>query len=270
MAIQRLTLVVNRTKPGVEEIVRAAQEACAKANVKLTLNDSWPVSRAALQGADACGVVGGDGTFLGVAEAAALEGVPLFGINRGKLGFLAAYPSEDIGATLRSIFAGDFRRETRALLEIRFKDGSFALALNDLVIKTRDVFRMGRFLVLADGAKVNEFRADGIILSTPTGTSAYNLAAGGPLVDPAASVIALTPICAHTLSNRSVIFDGETELEVQSEDGALLGLSVDGRPTQEVQGRLPLVVRTAKVQLALLRPKGLTHFEVLRSKLKWA
>lgn len=270
MAIRCLTLVVNRTKPDVEAMVRSVQEECQKAGVTLTMADAWPVSRAALQGADACGVVGGDGTFLGVAEAAALEGVPLFGINRGKLGFLAAYPSEDIGASLRSIFAGDFRRETRALLEIRFQDGSFALALNDIVIKTRDVFRMGRFLVLADGAKVNEFRADGIILATPTGTSAYNLAAGGPLVDPAASVIALTPICAHTLSNRSVIFDGETELEVRSEDAPLLGLSVDGRPTQEAQGRLPVLIRTAKVQLSVLRPKSLTHFEVLRSKLKWA
>ncbi len=215
MAIRRLTLVVNRTKPGVDDIVRSVQEAAQKAGVTLTVADGWPVSRATLKGADACGVVGGDGTFLGVAEAAALEGVPLFGINRGKLGFLAAYPSEDVGASLQSILSGDFRVEKRALLEIRFADGSFALALNDLVIKTRDVFRMGRFAVLADGARVNEYRADGLILASPTGTSAYNLAAGGPLVDPAASVLVLTPICAHTLSNRSVIFDGETELEVR-------------------------------------------------------
>lgn len=270
MAIRRLTLVVNRTKPGVEAIVSSVQAAARSAGVTLTLADGWPVRREALQGADACGVVGGDGTFLGVAEAAALEGVPLFGINRGKLGFLAAYPGEDVGATLQSIFAGDFRVEQRALLEIRFADGGFALALNDLVIKTRDVFRMGRFAVLADGVRVNEYRADGLILASPTGTSAYNLAAGGPLVDPAASVLVLTPICAHTLSNRSVIFDGETELEVRSEDSALLGLSVDGRGTLEAQHRLPLRLRTAKVQLALLRPKTLTHFDVLRSKLKWS
>lgn len=270
MAIRRLTLVVNRTKPGVEAIVSSVQAAARSAGVTLTLADGWPVRREALQGADACGVVGGDGTFLGVAEAAALEGVPLFGINRGKLGFLAAYPGEDVGATLQSIFAGDFRVEQRALLEIRFADGGFALALNDLVIKTRDVFRMGRFAVLADGVRVNEYRADGLILASPTGTSAYNLAAGGPLVDPPASVLVLTPICAHTLSNRSVIFDGETELEVRSEDSALLGLSVDGRGTREAQHRLPLRLRTAKVQLALLRPKTLTHFDVLRSKLKWS
>jgi NAD+ kinase len=129
---------------------------------------------------------------------------------------------------------------------------------------------MGRFTVRADAGHVNEYRADGLILATPTGSTAYNLAAGGPLVDPAASVIALTPICAHTLSNRSVIFDGETELEVLSEDVAHLGLSVDGRPTLEAQGRLPLVVRTAKVQLSLIRPKNLTHFDILRNKLKWS
>lgn len=270
MAIRRLALVVNRTKPGVDEIVRDVEESAREAGVTLSIADRWPMDRASLQGADACCVVGGDGTFLGVAEAAALEGVPIFGINRGKLGFLAAYPSEDVRASLRSVLAGDFRRENRALLEIRFADGSFALALNDLVIKTRDVFRMGRFSVRADGARVNEYRADGLILATPTGTSAYNLAAGGPLVDPAASVIVLTPICAHTLSNRSVIFDGESELEIASEDSAQLGLSVDGRPTLEAQSRLPIGIRTAKVQLGLLRPKSLSHFDVLRSKLKWS
>jgi NAD+ kinase len=153
---------------------------------------------------------------------------------------------------------------------VRFADRTFALALNDVVIKTCDVFRMGRFTVHADGAKVNDYRADGLILATPTGSTAYNLAAGGPLVDPAASAIALTPICAHTMSNRSVIFDGETELSVSSEDGAHLGLSVDGRPTLAAQDLLPLVIRTAKVQLGLIRPKNLSHFDVLRSKLKWA
>jgi NAD+ kinase len=270
MAFRRLALVVNRTKTGVEDIVRAVQEATAEAGVQLVVADAWPVDRATLRGADACCVVGGDGTFLGVAEPAALEGVPLFGINRGKLGFLAAYPGEDVRASLRSVLAGDCRRENRALLEVRFADGSFTLALNDVVLKTRDVFRMGRFAVRADGARVTEYRADGLILATPTGTSAYNLAAGGPLVDPAASVIALTPICAHTLSNRSVIFDGETELEIASEDVAQLGLSVDGRPTLEAQGRLPLGIRTAKVQLGLLRPRELTHFDILRSKLKWS
>ena len=270
MAIRRLTLVVNRTKPGVEEIVTSVRAAAQHASVTLTIADSWPVSRETLRGSDACGVVGGDGTFLGVAEAAALEGVPLFGINRGKLGFLAAYPSEDVAASLHSILSGDFRVEHRALLEIRFADGTFALALNDLVIKMRDVFRMGRFAVFADGARVNEYRADGLILATPTGTSAYNLASGGPIVDPAASVIALTPICAHSMSTRSVIFDGETELEVRSEDSALMGISVDGRETLEAQKRLPISIRTAKVQINLIRPKHLTHFDVLRSKLKWA
>ena len=117
MAFRRLALVVNRTKTGVEDIVRAVQEATAEAGVQLVVADSWPVDRATLRGSDACCVVGGDGTFLGVAEPAALEGVPLFGINRGKLGFLAAYPSDDVGASLRSILAGDFRRENRALLD---------------------------------------------------------------------------------------------------------------------------------------------------------
>ena len=138
-------------------------------------------------------MVGGDGTFLGLAEAAALEGIPLFGINRGKLGFLAAYPSDDVSASIKSILSGDYQLDRRALIEIRFADGSFALALNDIVLKTREVFRMGRFSVKANNQVVNEFRADGLILATPTGSTAYNLAAGGPLVDPAAAIITDCP-----------------------------------------------------------------------------
>ena len=270
MTIRRLALFVNRTKPGVDEIVRAVEETTRKAGVSLTIADAWPVKRESIAGCDAGGVVGGDGTFLGLAEAAALEGIPLFGINRGKLGFLAAYPSDDVSASIKSILAGDYQLDRRALIEIRFADGSFALALNDIVLKTREVFRMGRFSVKANNQVVNEFRADGLILATPTGSTAYNLAAGGPLVDPAAAIIALTPICAHTLSNRTMIFDGEAELEVSSEDVNLLGISVDGRATLEAQGRLPLQVRSAKVQLSLIRPKNLSHFEVIRNKLKWS
>jgi NAD+ kinase len=175
-----------------------------------------------------------------------------------------------VSASIKSILSGDYQLDRRALIEIRFADGSFALALNDIVLKTREVFRMGRFSVKANNQVVNEFRADGLILATPTGSTAYNLAAGGPLVDPAAAIIALTPICAHTLSNRTMIFDGEAELEVSSEDVNLLGISVDGRATLEAQGRLPLQVRSAKVQLSLIRPKNLSHFEVIRNKLKWS
>ena len=269
MAVRTLALVANRAKPGADAIVAEIARVCREAGV--TLREAvWPVDPAALRGADACCVVGGDGTFLGVAETAAREAVPLFGINRGKLGFLAAYPADDVAASIRSVLAGQARREERALLEVRFADGSVALALNDLVIKTREVFRMARLGVQADGAPVNTYRADGLIIATPTGSSAYNLAAGGPLIDPAASVIALTPLCAHTLSNQPLVFSGESELRVESLDAVPLGLSVDGRTTLDAAKLLPLTVRSAKVRLGILRPAGLSHFDVLRSKLRWA
>lgn len=268
MAIRKLALVVNRAKTGADDIVAEIGQVAGEAGVEV-VPVGWPVEPAKLRGADACCVVGGDGTFLGVAEAAAREGVPLFGVNRGKLGFLAAYPAEDVAASLRSVLAGKCRREDRALLEVRFADGSFALALNDVVIKTRDVFRMAKLAVKADGHPVNTYRADGLILATPTGSSAYNLAAGGPLIDPAASVIALTPLCAHTLSNQPLVFSAESEIQVESLDAVPLGLSVDGRETLDASGRLPLVVRTAKVRLGILRPADLSHFDVLRSKLRW-
>lgn len=268
MAIRTLALVVNRAKPGADETAAEILEVARQAGVAVT-PVGWPIDPAKLRGADACCVVGGDGTFLGVAEAAAREGVPLFGVNRGKLGFLAAYPAEDVGSSLRSVLAGKCRREDRALLEVRFADGGFALALNDLVIKTRDVFRMARLAVKADGHPVNTYRADGLIAATPTGSTAYNLAAGGPLIDPAASVIALTPLCAHSLSNQPLVFSADSEIEVESLDAVPLGISVDGRETLEASGRLPLTVRTAKVRLGILRPENLSHFDVLRSKLRW-
>jgi NAD+ kinase len=269
MTIRTLALVVNRAKPGTETIVAEISRVCSEVGVTLR-EVAWPIDPKGLRGADACCVVGGDGTFLGVAETAAREAVPMFGINRGKLGFLAAYPAEDVAASLRSVLAGHARREERAMLEIAFADGTFALALNDLVIKTRDVFRMSRLGVQADGSPVNTYRADGLIVATPTGSSAYNLAAGGPLIDPAATVIALTPLCAHTLSNQPLIFSAEAELRIESLDAVPLGLSVDGRPTLDAAKRLPLIVRTAKVRLGILRPSNLSHFDVLRSKLHWA
>jgi len=269
VAFRTLALVVNRAKPGTDDIVAEIGRAAREAGVTVRPVE-WPIEQANLRGADACCVVGGDGTFLGVAEAAAKEGVPLFGINRGKLGFLAADPAEDVAASVRSVLAGDCRREDRALLEVRFADGDFALALNDVVVKTRDVFRMARLAVQADGHPVNTYRADGIIVATPTGSSAYNLAAGGPLIDPAASVIALTPLCAHTLSNQPLVFSSESEIRIESLDNVPLGLSVDGRSPLDASTRLPLSVRTAKVRLGILRPAGLSHFDVLRSKLRWA
>ena len=269
MAIRTLALVANRAKPGADAIVAEIGRVCAEAGVTLR-EVAWPVDPSALRGSDACCVVGGDGTFLGVAESAAREAVPLFGINRGKLGFLATYPAEDFAASVRSVLAGRARREERALLEVRFADGSVALALNDVVIKTRDVFRMSRLGVQADGRPVNTYRADGLIVAPPTGSSAYSLAAGGPLIDPAASVIALTPLCAHTLSNQPLIFSAESELRVESLDAVPLGLSVDGRATLDAAKLLPLTIRTAKVRLGVLRPADLSHFDVLRSKLHWA
>ena len=269
MTIRTLALVANRAKPGADTIVAEIARVCKEAGVTLR-EVAWPVDPAGLRGADACCVVGGDGTFLGVADSAAREGVPLFGINRGKLGFLATYPADDVAASVRSVLAGQARREERALLEIRFADGSVALALNDLVIKTRDVFRMSRLGVQADGSPVNTYRADGLIVATPTGSSAYSLAAGGPLIDPAASVIALTPLCAHTLSNQPLIFSAESDLRIESLDAVPLGLSVDGRATLDAAKLLPLTVRTAKVRLGILRPANLSHFDVLRSKMHWA
>jgi len=269
-ALKKIALVVNRAKPGAAELARELAKIAKAKKVGVTVTDQFPIPAGFLKGMDACCVLGGDGTILSVVGEAVAAQVPVFGINRGKLGFLATIPVTDAKTIFPKLLAGDYHLARRTVLRAETADGRVALALNDIVLKHPGMSRLISLKVFSDGKLVNEYHADGLIFATPTGSTAYNLSAGGPLIHPHAQVLAVTPICPHTLSNRSVIFAGTVRLEVRGLDPDVQpAVACDGQKCFDGAKVLPLTVALDFRTLALLQPPGHAHFDILRDKLKW-
>lgn len=217
--------------------------------------------------------VGGDGTLLGAARALASSGVPLLGINLGRLGFLADVSSDAIETGLAAILDGDFDAEERFLLAARVNENPPVLALNDVVIHKWNTARMIELETRIDGVFVNLQRGDGIIVSTPTGSTAYALSGGGPLIHPALDAIALVPICPHTLSNRPLVVAGSSRIAIRAPSRADQGhiiVTCDGQTDVFLTAKSRVLIERGPHPIRLLHPKGHDHFEILRAKLGWS
>jgi len=271
LMFKRVAVAANYGKSGARELAAELITALECAGASARVFPEYPLPVTALAGFDVCVVLGGDGTLLGVVPAAVAAGVPVLGVNRGKLGFLAHYPDGDAVAGVLKVLRGDFQTSVRSLLECRAGCAAPALALNDVTISACSRSGMAALRVTLGGELVNSFLCDGLIVATPTGSTAYNLSAGGPLIEPSADLFALTPICPHTLSNRSLIFQRGRALRVESEDGSSepLDVEVDGVRLRGADGGGPFEIRLAEPRLQLVQPKGFSHFELLRSKLRW-
>lgn len=221
-------------------------------------------------------VIGGDGTFLDAASSLASADVPLVGINIGRLGFLVDISPHDINSSLDKIFAGDYSKEERFLLKAEvFRDGQSlftANALNDVVISLRDVARMMEFETRINGTYVNQQRADGLIIATPTGSTAYALSSGGPLLHPTLNAITLVPISPHTLSNRPIVVDFNSEIDVliYETKQAIAKVSCDGRASFNVKKDDIIKIKRHSHLITLLHPPGYDHYHTLREKLHWS
>ena len=216
-------------------------------------------------------VLGGDGTLLSAARAVGATEIPLLAVNLGSLGFLTEVRLDELYATLDSTAQGRCPGEWRSLLEIRLvrdgKEASHYYALNDAVVKST-VARLMGFAVFINEQRVMEYQADGVIVATPTGSTAYSLAAGGPVMMPSVEAILLTPICPHSLTHRPLVVGSDAMVGVRLDSGADGFLSVDGQVGMPViQGDL-IVCRKARFRVKLLRMRR-SFFEVLRSKLRW-
>src|SRR5882757_2772140 len=212
--IRKLAFVVNEEKAGAPELARELTIMARSAGVTFKSTTRFPLPRGYLRGCDACCVIGGDGTLLGVAREAVREQVPIIGVNRGSLGFLTTFSADEARAHFAGLLGGAYQIAQRSMLDCCTGPGSHDLALNDVLIKDEVNSRLVRLEVVADDEIVTEYTCDGLIFSTPTGSTAYNLSAGGPIIHPASEVIAMTPICPHTLSNRSIIFRHNVRLRV--------------------------------------------------------
>jgi NAD+ kinase len=219
--------------------------------------------------------VGGDGTLLNAARSLTDAGVPVLGVNRGRLGFLADVLPTEMTAQLDRILAGDYETEPRALLHARVLRGHDCImesdALNDVVVHKWDIARMIDLETSIDGKFLNRQRSDGLIIATPTGSTAYALSGGGPILHPTLDAIALVPICPHTLSNRPIVINGHARIEVVVQGSGVTEAQItcDGQVKYGLTvGDRILVERKAKA-LQLIHPPGHDHYQVLRRKLRW-
>jgi NAD+ kinase len=219
--------------------------------------------------------IGGDGNMLRAARRAAGHDVPLLGVNRGRLGFLTDITPEEMLDTIDAILAGDYLAEKRQLLEATIVEEGGATssmpALNDIVLQKGDSGRIIEFITTVDGSYVNTHGGDGLIVATATGSTAYALSCGGPIIQPDVDALVMIPICPHTLSDRPLVLRGSSEIEVRLEKGqGYLGhIACDGEELGRVDETATLRVSAMNERVTFLHPRDYNYYELLRSKLNW-
>jgi NAD+ kinase len=216
-------------------------------------------------------VMGGDGTMLTVARELKDSNIPLVGINRGRFGFLTDLRAEEMLQAIDKILSGEYQIESRMMLAASVSRGGETIhqnyALNDVVLKSG--LRLIELEVHVDGKFVHRQRADGLIVSTPTGTTAYSLSAGGPILHPNLEAIALVPISPHTLSNRPIAVNNDSKIEITLVHVDDAQISFDGQFQLELEVGDKVLVTRAEETIALLHPQDYCYYEMLRNKLKW-
>lgn len=260
----------------MEVLARHQIEAIPTQEAAAVLGTGEGVSREELtQNADLCVVLGGDGTVLATARAIGKRDLPILGINLGHLGFLTAIAPEEVRTAFAAVFEGEYSVRKRARLEVVTWNGErevdSALVLNDAVFTNRpDVARLIQLETKADGRHIATYRADGLIVSTPTGSTAYNLSASGPILGPDVPAMILTPICPHTLSLRPVVVSDQSTVTVEPKGDELVRLTLDGQVGRTLEsGDIVKVTRSAYPVSFIELPES-DHFETIRRKLGWA
>jgi NAD+ kinase len=219
-------------------------------------------------------VLGGDGTLLSAARAHGSHKVPILAVNLGGLGFLTSVTLDELYPLLEQVLAGKHRTSERMMLDAEVLRGGQSeepqCALNDAVVNKAALARMLDFDVHVDGNHVGRYRADGLVVATPTGSTAYSLAAGGPIIDPDLDAFVITPICPHMLTNRPLVVPDTARIDLDftaAEEPVYITL--DGQIGFQLKPKDRVTITKSKSRVSLVRPPSKTYFEVLRSKLKW-
>jgi NAD+ kinase len=280
--VKRVGFVLRRGKPEAERIcgeLVAVLGARGLEAVILPEHDGLGLRAAVVpeeefpQRVDLLVVLGGDGTLLHGGGIVAQHGVPILGINLGRLGFLTPFATHEAEAALVRALDGGLAIEQRVRLRVRLLRSSGEVveryAINDAVLSQGGIARLIDLLATLDGAKISQYRADGLIVSTPTGSTAYNLAAGGPILAPGLSSMCITPICPHMLNNRPLVVPSQSRVElVLAGDTRGVVLTVDGQWAHPVEPGDRVEISEAAVPLRLYRSEK-SYFEILRDKLSW-
>jgi NAD+ kinase len=279
--IGRVGFVIKPHAPGVEAVLRGLVDYLGERGVSSVLEDAAArklgrargVAREALlEKVDLVVVLGGDGTLLSVAHKAARAGVPVMGVNLGRLGFLTEIPVSEARLALDSMLTGEAESviSPRRLIEARCRR-KVHLCLNDVVINKGALSRMVQIAIRIDGKEVAVLKADGIIVSTPTGSTAYSLAAGGPIVQPRVPAVILSPICPHTLTFRPMVISAGSTIGLKLiTDGEEVYLTLDGQRGAHLKKNDEVEVRTSPLELKLVTSPKRNYFDLVKEKLGWA
>jgi NAD+ kinase len=282
-AVKTVGIFAKPNAPAATRLVPELLVWLARRGIEMRLDDvaaAYAPSHTGLprdqvpEGCDFAIVLGGDGTLLSAARAVAGRPIPLLAVNLGGLGFLTAIPISDLFPELERALVGIERLTHRQLLHVAVRRGEKIVAeydaLNDVVIAKSSIARIVDLDVWAGDSFVCEYKADGLIVSTPTGSTAYSLAAGGPIIFPSVNAVCITPICPHTLTNRPLIIPGDLPVRVighmKDEDSFL---TVDGQVGGLLEPGDVVECTASKSEVLLVHPPDKTFFDVLRQKLKW-
>jgi len=277
----RIRSVAIVVKPGHAEAASTAAELTTWLEKRGIERACEPVSAGTIHGkgtpdvdADLLVVLGGDGTMLSTARLIGNRDTLVLGINYGSLGYLTEFRIEELYTALEAIIKGDYEIDRRGMLDVEHLSGDEVVnsgrVLNDVVINKAALARIIRIEVKLNGLFVNSFRADGLIVATPTGSTAYNLSAGGPIIYPSMNAVVMTPICPFTLTNRPIVIpdDADIELTLDNENEGVI-LSLDGQTGFAMRAGDRIRISKSPASFNLVQPANRNYFDVLRDKLKW-
>ena len=283
---KRIALITNSTAANVKETLNSVIRFLLSLNIELELEQncsliteykSLPVVKDAELGAnsDLVIAIGGDGTMLKATHLACRHNIPLLGINRGRLGFLADIPADNFQQHIEDILAGNFAEDERFLLHSEAYHNGKKLrqmdALNDVILHKWNTERLVEFETYVDDTFVHRQRSDGIIVSTPTGSTAYALSGGGPILYPSLNALVLVPICPHSLTNRPLVINANSvvEIVVGNRDIDHARLTCDSEIVLELEPGDRVMIKKKNQTIRLIHPAGHDHFSILRAKLNW-
>lgn len=283
---KRIGIIGKYADTSVSETLRTLTDYLQSRDITLLLDDAtaevWPDHGLEIANREQLGrqcdlaiIVGGDGTFLNAARSLAHHDIALLGLNLGRLGFLTDISPDQMQTKLDEIFAGQYTEEDRFLLQCRvIRDGeliSQSDAFNDVVVHKWDVARMIEVDTYVNGTFVNTLRSDGLIVSTPTGSTAYALSGGGPILQPCLNAMILVPICPHTMSNRPIVIDANTvvEIVIKGQGQVHAQISCDGQINLGVVAGDRVQIRKKEHAVRMIHPVDHDHFHILREKLNW-
>lgn len=258
-----------------DHLTKAGRTVIALADVAADISAPCVDPEAFRKEADLIVAVGGDGTMLHAATLTGDADIPLLGVNRGRLGFLTDVSPHEMLESIDKILSGDYSRESRMRLQatLQTADGAerSGLALNDIVLQRRDTGRMLDFETRIANHYVNTHMGDGLIVATPTGSTAYALSCGGPIIEPKLDAVVVVPICPHTLSDRPLVIPAQQRIEVEllEREDTNAEVSVDGHSLGEFKPGDRLLIEQSPSRITLIHPPGYDYYEILRSKLHW-